>query len=578
MEDGPVDRLLRVLRPHRRRRLSDRERGVERWAACAFVLAAAALALSLDSTRALAPGVALALVVAYAGASRVTLVVGAGLAVPTQVVFVPMLFALPAPAVPALVAGALVLAALVERRPDRAVPERVTSAIADGWYSVGAALVIAAAGEPAPGLHAWAVVGAALLAQSLVDLVASALREWLGRGITPGVHAPVLVHVVAFDACLSPVGVLAAAAGREHPFAFLVVVPLLGVLAALAADRRARIEEVSARLDELRDERRRLEATLRRVGDAFATKLDREALLALVTQTAAEAVGAEVRGVVLPGDPASAGRPATAVERAGELARRHGGLATAADGGTVALAHPLGPCPSAGVLVVARPAAGLTSDHEALFGYLAGQAAVALENVALHDRLRREATTDELTGLANHRRFQEVLAQHVERSRRSGRPVALALLDIDDFKSVNDTHGHQHGDLVLRRVSDALRSRCRAGDEPARYGGEELVVVLPDTDLDGAHAAAEAIREAIGALEVPTAGGAPLRVTASLGVAALGAGAGDPAGLIASADAALYRAKREGKDRTVRGDAVERPPRRTRFTPRRTTEDASARR
>ena len=577
-QDGPTERLLRLLRPHRGRHLSDRERGVELWAAGAFLVVATAMVVALASSRPFAPGVALVLVVAYAGASRVTLFIGAGCAVPTQVVFVPMLFALPAPAVPALVACALVLAALVERRPDRAVPERVTSAIADGWYSVGAALVIAAAGEPAAGLDAWVIVGAALLAQSLVDLVASALREWLGRGITPGLHARVVARVIVFDACLSPVGVLAAAAGRERPLAFLVVVPLLAVFAALAADRRARIEEVSSRLDELRDERRRLEATMRRVGDAFATKLDRDALLGLVTQTAAEAVGAEFCGV-LPGDSVPAPQLTAAVDQARELARRHGRLSTAVDGDAVAMAHPLGPCAGADVLVVARTAAGFTSDHEALFGYLAGQAAVALENVNLHDRLRREATTDELTGLANHRRFQETLAQHVERSRRSGRPTALALIDIDDFKAVNDTYGHQQGDLVLRQVAAALRRTCRAGDEPARYGGEELVVVLPDTDLDGAHAAAEAIRRAIHALEVPAPGAAPLKVSASLGVAALHAGAGDPAGLIASADAALYRAKREGKNRTVRGDAVDDPPRRARFTPRPlAAQDAGSRR
>ena len=132
------------------------------------------------------------------------------------------------------------------------------------------------------------------------------------------------------------------------------------------------------------------------------------------------------------------------------------------------------------------------------------------------------------------------------------------MLDIDDFKRVNDTYGHQQGDLVLREVAAVLRDCSREVDEPARYGGEELAVALQQTDLAGAEAIAERVRTAVEALELPRLDGrGTLRVTVSCGVAA--SADGDPIALVAAADAALYAAKRAGKNRTVRADAARRP-------------------
>ena len=122
-----------------------------------------------------------------------------------------------------------------------------------------------------------------------------------------------------------------------------------------------------------------------------------------------------------------------------------------------------------------------------LFAYLASQAAVSIENVDLHETVQRQAVTDELTGLFNHRRFQEVMAAEVERARASTTTMGLIMLDIDNFKRVNDTYGHLQGDLVLREVARVLRESSREIDEPARYGGEEMAVALPQTDLDGAY-------------------------------------------------------------------------------------------
>jgi diguanylate cyclase (GGDEF)-like protein len=162
----------------------------------------------------------------------------------------------------------------------------------------------------------------------------------------------------------------------------------------------------------------------------------------------------------------------------------------------------------------------------------------------------RRATRDELTGLANHRGFQEVLEREVQRSRRTGEPVSLVIVDVDNFKRVNDTYGHQCGDEVLRAIGAFMLLRCRVTDEPARYGGEELAVVLPATGADGAEAIAEYLREAIAALQFRTSAGM-LEVTASFGVAELTPEIAGRHALVAAADAALYRAKHSGKNRTV---------------------------
>jgi diguanylate cyclase (GGDEF)-like protein len=182
---------------------------------------------------------------------------------------------------------------------------------------------------------------------------------------------------------------------------------------------------------------------------------------------------------------------------------------------------------------------------------------VSIENVDLHEIVQMQAVTDELTGLFNLRHFHETLDGEVERSRRFGTDVGLAMMDIDDFKTINDTFGHQQGDMVLLEVGRVLRSLSRDIDEPARYGGEEMAVILPQTDLNGAELLAERMRVAIESLRINRLDGeGTLNVTASFGVASLPACATEKDGLIAEADAALYRAKRAGKNRVERGEPV----------------------
>lgn len=179
---------------------------------------------------------------------------------------------------------------------------------------------------------------------------------------------------------------------------------------------------------------------------------------------------------------------------------------------------------------------------------LVAQGRIALENARLHGIVRRQAQTDELTDLANRRRFMEALHYEVARCNRFGTVVSLVLFDLDRFKRINDQRGHQVGDAVLRGTAHVIRERVRETDLAARIGGEEFAVILAGTDLDGALAFAEDLRNDIA--EHVRAEGVDWPVTASFGVAASHEECVVD-DLIAAADRALYRAKAGGRN-TVR--------------------------
>jgi diguanylate cyclase (GGDEF)-like protein len=173
-------------------------------------------------------------------------------------------------------------------------------------------------------------------------------------------------------------------------------------------------------------------------------------------------------------------------------------------------------------------------------------------------RLTRQAQTDGLTNLANRRALDERLDDEVDHAKRLGTHVAFVIADIDDFKSINDSYGHQTGDKVLRRIAQTFADAVRELDLPGRYGGEELALVLPGTNLTGARALAEKIRKSLEELPFTTPEGASFRVTASFGAACFPA---QPTveNLVAAADAALYEAKRTGKNRVVTVTAKRKP-------------------
>jgi len=168
-----------------------------------------------------------------------------------------------------------------------------------------------------------------------------------------------------------------------------------------------------------------------------------------------------------------------------------------------------------------------------------------------HERTEEEAITDELTGLSNHRRFRQILSKEVERAKRFDRPLSVVMLDLDDFKAINDTYGHLQGDRVLREVGEILRSESREVDEPARYGGEEFAIALPETRIDGAMEVGERIRRRLDAVRLPIDDRGEIAIRASVGVAGSPDQPPDVVSLIKAADQALYTAKQQGKNRTA---------------------------
>ena len=337
--------------------------------------------------------------------------------------------------------------------------------------------------------------------------------------------------------------------------------------AMLATEFNSMSDQLAGRLDELRTERARLRESIRRSGEAFAANLDREGLVELAMKTAVDAVEAEFGRLSLReqmGDPLVEVARESSIEEAAEVVgeaehrmlETHE-LAKADAGGVFVAAAPMGE-PGGyprGVLTVGRRGRAFPDPDLDLLTSLAWQATLALENVELHEEVQRQAVTDKLTGLTNHGRFQEVLGNELEQVRRYRYPVGLIMLDIDNFKQINDTYGHPQGDQVLQAVARVLRNESREADWAARYGGEEMALILPHTDLEGAYVIAERVREAVAGLRIPVLGANELiGVTASLGVAATSEP--DKSALIGEADQALYRAKREGKNRTVRATAV----------------------
>ncbi len=169
------------------------------------------------------------------------------------------------------------------------------------------------------------------------------------------------------------------------------------------------------------------------------------------------------------------------------------------------------------------------------------------------DTYKEAAFTDHLTGLANRRRFEGQLEREVTRTQRYERPFCLLLLDIDHFKQVNDTYGHEAGDEAIRHLAKTLQAGTRGIDLAARIGGEEFAVILTETNFEVGVEVAERLRQAIRQEEIPTVG----RITASFGVVEFPACAQTGRDLQMAADAAMYEAKRQGRDRVERGHCAQ---------------------
>jgi diguanylate cyclase (GGDEF)-like protein len=381
-----------------------------------------------------------------------------------------------------------------------------------------------------------AASGLELAALTPISAITSEKRELIGRLLVGLVGSLFLIATAAYIAGRSIAGSLGRLAEAANSIAagrLRERVPVKGrdEFAQLGRAFNKMASQLEARMEDLEEERRRLREANARFGDALAATLDPEQLRRVIVETAVEATHAD-GGVVIAEDGSfvETGDVRTAAERLDfDLTtgrRSFGRLTLVGD--------------------------GFDADQRVTAGALAAQAVVALENARLHRIVERQALVDGLTGLANRRQADATLASELARAERLGGPVGLILADLDDFKAVNDLHGHPTGDTVLREFAQSLLETIREIDTAARWGGEEFAVVLPGTDLEGAAHLAERVRRALARSEIVSTDGVRVPVTASFGVAASGLST-TMSELVDEADEALYRAKRAGKNRVYAG-------------------------
>jgi diguanylate cyclase (GGDEF)-like protein len=368
------------------------------------------------------------------------------------------------------------------------------------------------------------------------------------------------------------IGAMLDAARRIGEGDFSREVPVEGndEMAGLALEFNKMSRRLSAQLSELDRQREELDESVQRLGEAFASGLDRHALLEIVTETAASACDAEAGRVVLsdrPDNPeimVSDESPTvldSVLDTAGAAAAANRGAGEASEDGRHAIATAIMDRRDQDAVLctiaVARRGEPFEPREREVLRYLLRQTVVSIENIGLHERVAEQAVTDDLTGIPNHRRFSEWIEQEVARIARHGGELALILIDIDNFKGINDTYGHLQGDRVLEEIGRVLRIESRGIDLSARYGGEEFVLALPETGTQGAAEVAERLRRRIELTRVSMSPEEdPIEVTASFGVASIPGAGTDARSLISAADDALYHAKRSGKNQVSLSEPV----------------------
>jgi diguanylate cyclase (GGDEF)-like protein len=478
--EAAAERLLEDSWQARSRRLPRRELISECVAAVLFATATAALALGAGAT-AFRPGIAVVLVAMYAVLARVEFPVGGGNVVPTHLALFPMLVLLPPAAVPVTVALGLLLAKLWDWGRGQGPLDRAFFAIPDAWHAVGAALVVVAAGAPHLDSADLPLLAAAFAACCAFDAGSAMLRESAARGIAPTLQFRVFALVWVVDACLAPIGVLAAHAAGTHPAAVLMVLPLAGLLGLLARDRRARIGQAQHRLELVVRERSRLQSAVRRLGDAFAAKLDLDAVLDIVLRGSIEALDADGGLLRITGHEerrlpdAWAPDLDAALAGAGAAAERDRAPTQLASSGVWAVALPFDGLD--GVVCIARRERLFQDDEVSLLAGLVAKAQAAAAEILSHQALREQVLRDPLTGLGNRRKLAEDAGRWPTSAAAGAAPRLMTVLDLDGFKSYNDTFGHLAGDALLARLGARLSSDLTGVGDAYRLGGDEFCVV-----------------------------------------------------------------------------------------------------
>ena len=392
-------------------------------------------------------------------------------------------------------------AAARRRRPGAGAPlglgpgprlrsDRLLFSIPDAWHAVGPAAVLLLAGAPQLDLGDLPLLAGAFAACCLFDAGSAMLRELSARGVAPTLQLHVFGLVWVVDACLAPVGFLAAEVAQHDIFAMLLVLPPAGLLLLMAGDRRKRIEQAQRRLEVAIRERSRLQAAVRRMGDAFAAKLDMDALVDIMLRGSIEALAADAGCLqaghaeprLLPED--SASDLGVALRAAGDAAAATGLPQQIDHHAGWALALPFGvaedPAPY-GAVCIARRARPFQDDEVELLTELVGKAKTAAAEILGHQALREEAISDPLTGLGNRRKMAADVGGWITDSAAS--PRLLILFDLNGFKGYNDTFGHVAGDALLARLGTKLSDEIAPYGEAYRLGGDEFCAVL-ELDAD----------------------------------------------------------------------------------------------
>ena len=545
-----AERLLEHSWEARDRRASQRELIVEATSATLFVACAAALVMVSGQLAAVRLGLAGLLIAVYAVVARIEFAVGAGSVVPTQVVLVPMIVMLPPGAVPAAVALGLVSSSAIDCALGRVGPRRILTSVPDAWHAIGPALLLCLIGSPRIDFNELPVLAAALAAACLVDLAGTVARVRL-TGLVLDLPAQIRVMglVWTVDAALAPLGFLAAVAMRHDNAAILFVLPIVFLLWLLARDRNQRIEQAHRRLKLVQQERARLQSAVRRLGDAFAAKLNLDGLLEILLHGSLEALDADAGRMQL-GAGASARQltagPAESLER---LHHRSPGSVPSGgpvqighDGGwTLSLPMAIGTAPNGGAtLQFLRDGRAFEDDEIKVIAELIAKAELSAADILAHHTIREQALTDALTGLGNRRKLSADLAATLADT-TLGEPSALLLFDLDGFKNYNDTFGHLAGDALLARLSARLEDAVAAHGAAYRLGGDEFCAHLHLTGADSHNLISRAA-------EALTESGREFSIRASLGVVLLPHEADSPDHALQLADERMYADKRSRPD------------------------------